>query len=114
MSVARRQLDRFRQEQPLRGGLAVLLKTIKHLLEQNSLMRGVLVKQDEAAIRLEHDVKPADHADEAERDFKQGYGAPESGWRWVGSGGWGGGGWSAINRTTQLCLCVKSRSASSV
>ena len=91
MGVARRQLDCFRQEQPLRGGLAVLLETIEHLLEQNSLMRRVLIEQDEAAIRLEHNIEPADDADEPERHFQQGYWAPDRGWRCVRNGGWGNG-----------------------
>jgi hypothetical protein len=43
------------------------------LLEKDSLMRGMLIEEDQAAIGFEEDVKPADHADQPERNVEQWY-----------------------------------------
>src|SRR2546423_5624748 len=52
--VASRQLDRFGQEEFLRIGLSIFLfETIEHLFEENALVGGMLIQQDQAAIGFE-------------------------------------------------------------
>jgi hypothetical protein len=43
------------------------------LLEENTFVRGVLVKEDQAAIRFQHDIKPANNTQETQRDAEKGY-----------------------------------------
>ena len=71
MGVARRQLDRFGQQQSLRGRGAGFFQAAQHLLEQNPLMGGVLVQQHQAAIRFEHDVEAAHHAHQPQRNLQK-------------------------------------------
>ena len=72
LRVARREFDGFRQQQSLRRRLVVSFQPVEHLLEQNPLVRRVLVQQHQAAVGFEHDVELADHADQAQRDVEQG------------------------------------------
>jgi hypothetical protein len=50
---------------------AAALKPFEHLFKQNPLVRRVLIEQHQSAIGFEHGVKPADDADETERDAEQ-------------------------------------------
>ena len=63
--VARGDLQRNRQQQPLRGH-ALALHAAAHLLEENPFVRGVLVHEHEAAGIFHEDVEPPEHADEFE------------------------------------------------
>ena len=53
------------------GAQTVLLEAVQHLLEQNPFVRRVLVEQHQSAIGFQHDIKPADDADEAQRNIEQ-------------------------------------------
>jgi hypothetical protein len=66
--IAGGQLDGFRQQKFLRVGLLFLLEAREHLLEENPLVRGVLIEQNQAAIGFENDVEFSDDADQAEGD----------------------------------------------
>ena len=68
LRVADGQLDRFRKQQTLRRRVALLLQPRQHLLEQNPLVRRMLVEQHQSAVGFQHHIKFADHADEAEGD----------------------------------------------
>ena len=71
MGVAHGQFDGFGQQEFLRRGVALLFEAVEHLLEQDPLVRGVLVEQDESAVGFEHDIKSADDADQAQRDVEE-------------------------------------------
>ena len=51
--------------------VALLFEAVEHLLEKDALVGGVLIEQDEAAIRFEHDIEATDDADEAQRNIQQ-------------------------------------------
>ena len=70
LRVAGRQLDGFRQQQTLRRRVA-LLQAAEHLLVENPFVRRVLVHQHQAAVGFEHDVEPANHADQTQRHLEQ-------------------------------------------
>ena len=72
--VTRGQLDRFRQQQSLRIGLLLLFEPVEHLLEQDALVRRVLVQQNQAAIGFQHDVEFPNHAHQAQRNMEQRHG----------------------------------------
>ena len=44
---------------------------VQHLLEQNPLVRRVLVEQHQSAVGFQHDIEFADDADEPQRDVEQ-------------------------------------------
>ena len=68
--VARWQLHRLGQQQPLRRR-AALFQATQHLLEQNPLVRRVLIEQHQAALGFEHHIQPPDHAHQAQRHREQ-------------------------------------------
>ena len=72
--------------------MAVLFESREHLLEQDPFVRGMLVEQDQAAVRFEHDIEPPDHSYESQRDVEQrdrraGRGRNTSGGSGCGRGG---------------------------
>ena len=71
IGIARRDLDCFRQKQFLRGRLGVAFETVEHLLEENPFVGGMLIQQDEATIRFEHDIKPPDDTHKPQRNVKK-------------------------------------------
>ena len=48
------------------AGVASAANARQHLLEQDTLMRRVLVEQDEASVGLQHHIQPAHDTDEAQ------------------------------------------------
>ena len=58
----------------LLGGLCyvigVLFEAVEHLLEEDALVGGVLVEQDQAAVGFEDNVEFTDDADETEGDVQ--------------------------------------------
>jgi len=62
----------FRQQQLLRRRQVALFEPVQHLLEQDPLVRRVLIQEHQTAVRFEHDVEPADHSHQAKRDVEQG------------------------------------------
>ena len=63
--VARRHLQRERNEQPLRGH-AFLLHGAAHLFEEHALMRGMLVHQHQAIATLHQHVQLVEDTEDAE------------------------------------------------
>jgi hypothetical protein len=59
-----------------------LLDAVQHLLEQNPFVRRVLVEQHESAVGFQQHIKPADDADEPERDVEQRRGRGRRRWDW--------------------------------
>ena len=81
MGVARGEFDGFGQEEALGRSGPLFFHPVEHLLKKDAFVGGVLVEQDEAAIRFEENVEFADDADETKRDMEKRLGVGTGNWR---------------------------------
>jgi hypothetical protein len=68
--VAQGKFDRFGQQEPLRGRGA-LFQPLEHLLEQHPFVGGMLIHEDQTAVRFEQHVESSHDADQTERHLEQ-------------------------------------------
>ena len=101
VAVPGRKLDGHRHEQPLRGH-ALGFHAAAQFLEEDALVRRMLIHQHEAVCVFHEDVKPAQHAEDAEILRPD---AGRCGWR----GGWTGAGSAATAATGNSCPILPQR-----